>query len=338
MAMVEGETLSLIGRFDFSGLRALVTGCAGFIGSWLAEALAGGGAEVVCVDNLSTGRRENLGRLYDRATIIEGDVSEAPPGRYHLIVHGAALPAPDMYMSRPVDAMLPDSVGLLHVLRIARGAGSRVLFLSSSEVYGDPDVIPTPEWYWGRVSPVGPRSPYDESKRFGEALCMAFHRQYGVDVRIARIFNTYGPRLDAGSPYARVVTRFLVQALRGEPITVHGDGAQTRSFAYVSDTVRALLTILQCGGCGGEVYNVGSDEEVTILQLAQLVKEVTHSSSPILFTPPRLDDPRRRRPDLAKLRSLGWEARVPLRQGIELTYTWLKERQPYLKGGEGAGP
>lgn len=306
----------------FQGKRVLITGCAGFLGSWLSEALVSLGAELVCVDNLSTGSRDNISRIEGKISFVLGDVAEAPAGGYGVVIHGAAIPSPDLYMSKPVEAMLPDSVGLLHVLRIARDSRARFLFMSSSEVYGDPEVIPTPESYWGRVNPVGPRSPYDEAKRFGEALSMAFHREYGVDVRIARIFNTYGPRLDPLSPYARVVTRFLIQALRGEPITIHGDGLQTRSFTYVSDTIRGLLTLLSCERCSG-VYNVGSDEEITILDLARLVKEVTGSSSPIIHLQPRPEDPRRRRPDISRMRALGWLPEVRLKEGLELTYRWL---------------
>lgn len=274
------------------------------------------------MDNFSTGRMENISHLPVR--LLRGNVEEVELPRFDLAFHGAALPAPDFYVKRPVEAMLPDSLGLLRVLRRAAESGGRVVFLSSSEVYGDPEVVPTPESYWGRVNPVGVRSPYDESKRFGEALCMAFRREYGVDVRVARIFNTYGPRLDPDSSYARVVTKFLVQALRGEPITVHGDGLQTRSFAYVSDVVNGLITIAHCERCAGEVYNVGSDEEVTILELAKLVKEVAGSASPIVHTPPRPDDPRRRRPDLSKLRALGWEPVVKLKEGLSLTLLWLR--------------
>ncbi len=324
MSEVEDLTARLIGRWSFEGHRILITGCAGFIGSWLAEALVEGGGEVTCVDNLSTGSRRNLSRVEGKIELIVDDASKAPPGRYSIVIHGAATPAPDYYMSKPVEAMLPDSVGLLHVLRIARESRSRVLFMSSSEVYGDPEVIPTPESYWGRVNPVGPRSPYDEAKRFGEALCMAFHREYGVDVRIARIFNTYGPRLEPYSPSARVVTRFLVQAIKGEPITVHGDGSQTRSFTYVSDTVRALLTLITCTGCSG-VYNVGSDREVSIKDLAEMVKKITESKSPITYLPPRPEDPRRRRPDISRIRALGWEPLVELEEGLKLTYKWLLE-------------
>lgn len=324
---IERRTLELIGVWNFSGLHVLVTGCAGFLGSWLTEALVEGGAEVTCVDNLSTGSLRNLSRVLRKIQFVEGDVQEAPPRRYHLVIHGAALPAPDYYMKRPVEAMIPDSVGLLHVLKISKEAGARVLFMSSSEVYGDPEVVPTPETYWGRVNPIGPRSPYDEAKRFGEALCMAFHRQYGLDVRIARIFNTYGPRLEPFSPYARVVTKFLVQAMRGEPITVHGDGLQTRTFAYVSDTVRGLLTLASCEKCAG-VYNVGGEEEVTILELAELVKRITGSPSPIVHVEPRPDDPRRRKPDVSKLKALGWEPKVRLAEGLKMTYIWLTSIKP----------
>ncbi len=190
------KTLELINAPKPRG-RVLITGCAGFIGSWLAEALADA-AEVYCVDNLSTGRLENLSAVLDRVVFIKGDVAEVDLPRFDVAFHGAALPAPDYYMQRPVETMLPDSFGLFRVLRKAAESGGRVVFLSSSEVYGDPEVVPTPETYWGRVNPVGVRSPYDESKRFGEALSMAFHREYGVDVVVVRIFNTYGPRLHPG--------------------------------------------------------------------------------------------------------------------------------------------
>jgi UDP-glucuronate decarboxylase len=316
------KTLELINAPRPRG-RVLITGCAGFIGSWLAEALADA-AEVYCVDNLSTGRLENLSAVLDRVVFIKGDVAEVDLPRFDVAFHGAALPAPDYYVQRPVETMLPDSFGLFRVLRKAAESGGRVVFLSSSEVYGDPEVVPTPETYWGRVNPIGVRSPYDESKRFGEALSMAFHREYGVDVVVARIFNTYGPRLDPDSSYARVVTKFLFQALRGEPITIHGDGTQTRSFTYVSDTVRALLLLATCGRCSGEVYNVGSDEEISILQLAHLVKEVTGSNSPIVYTAPRPDDPRRRRPDITKIKGLGWTPIVKLKEGLYLTASWLR--------------
>jgi len=317
------KTLELIRDTPRPKGRILITGCAGFIGSWLAEGLADV-AEVYCVDNLSTGSLNNLSAILDKVIFIKGDVVEVDLPRFDVAFHGAALPAPDYYVKRPVEAMLPDSFGFYRVLKKATEGGGRVVFLSSSEVYGDPEVVPTPETYWGRVNPIGIRSPYDESKRFGEALAMAFHREYGVDVVIARIFNTYGPRLDPDGSYARVVTRFLFQALKGEPITVHGDGTQTRSFAYVSDVIRALFLLAVCDKCTGEVYNVGSDEEISIFQLANLVKEVTKSNSPIIHTAPRPDDPRRRKPDLSKIRSLGWTPKVRLKEGLELTVAWLR--------------
>ena len=321
---------SVAERGYFNGLKVLVTGCAGFLGSWLVEALNALGSRITCVDNLSTGVLENLWRLTgsDRFKFILGDVVEVDlGGGYDLIFHGAALPAPDYYMVKPVEAMLPDSIGFYRVLRAALKDGSKVVFMSSSEVYGDPEVIPTPESYWGRVNPVGPRSPYDESKRFAEALAMAFHREYGVRVTVARIFNTYGPRLEPGAPYARVVTRFIERALRGEPLEIHGDGSQTRSFAYVSDTVSALLTLATCSKCEGEVFNVGSDEEVSIEVLAKLVVELTGSKSSLVYVKPRPGDPRRRRPDIGRITSYtGWRPRVNLVEGLKLTVEWLRWR------------
>jgi len=314
----------------FRGLRVLVTGCAGFLGSWLVDALLSLGASVTCVDNLSTGSYRNIERHLGKGSFsfIKADVSsvELEGVKYDLAFHGAAVPAPDMYMARPVEAMMPDSFGLYRVLSAARNNRSRVVFLSSSEVYGDAEVIPTPESYPGRVSPTGPRSPYDEGKRFGEALSMAFYREYGVDVRIARIFNTYGPRLDPGAPYSRVISRFVERALKGKPLEIHGDGLQTRSFTFVSDTVAALLKIGSCGKCSGEVFNVGSDVETSIIELARLVLELTGSRSPIVYTEPRPHDPRRRRPDIAKIsRYVGWRPRTPLLEGLRLTIEWYKE-------------
>jgi UDP-glucuronate decarboxylase len=333
--LVEEVTLklaieSVAGKGYFEGLHVLVTGCAGFIGSWLSEALHSLGSRVTCIDNLSTGRYDNIRGLVgsSRFTLVVGDVVEVDLGEgYDLVFHGAALPAPDYYMAKPVEAMLPDSIGFYRVLRVAERSGSKVVLMSSSEVYGDPEVIPTPESYWGRVNPVGPRSPYDESKRFAEALAMAFHREYGVRVTIARIFNTYGPRLEPGAPYARVVTRFVERALRGEPLEVHGDGSQTRSFTYVSDTVAALLTLASCSRCDGEVFNVGSDEEVSIAELAELVVKLTGSRSPIVHVKPRPDDPRRRRPDITKITSYtGWRPRVALTDGLRMTIEWMRWR------------
>jgi nucleoside-diphosphate-sugar epimerase len=280
------------------GRRIMISGGAGFLGSHLAERLLGLGAEVVAVDNLSTGRMENVEHLMGRPgfRFVEADAAEVDASGYDYLVHGASIPSPDDYLRRPVETALSNALGLLNFLR----SGRRVLYMSSSEVYGDPQVVPTPESYWGNVNPFGPRSPYDEGKRFGEALCYAFSVERGVSVRIARIHNTYGPRMDASGRYARAIPRFIMQALRGEPITVYGDGSQTRSFTYV-------------------------DDMVTILELAMTIWERAGSSSEIKFLPPFPDDPKRRRPDISLARRvLGWEPRIPLREGLRATIEWFR--------------
>jgi len=323
--------VSQFSRDLFRGRRMLVTGGAGFLGSWLCEALIMLGANVTCLDNLSTGRVENIMHLkdYENFKFIEADVSEYHPRGFDFIVHGASLPSPDDYMSRPVETMLPNSIGLLNCLEAARN-GVRVLYMSTSEVYGDAEVIPTPEDYWGRVNPIGLRSCYDESKRFGEALCMAYYRQYGVDVRIVRIFNTYGPRLNPESKYARVIPRFIMQALRNEPLTVHGDGMQTRSFTYVTDTINALIKILVNDNVKGEVLNIGGQNEVRIIDLAEMIIRLTGSSSKMIFTEARPDDPRRRCPDISKAkRLLGWEPKISLEDGLKYTIEWFRRRFNY---------
>jgi UDP-glucuronate decarboxylase len=307
----------------------LITGGAGFIGSWLSEALLALRAEVTVLDNLSTGSLKNIDHLMGLSSFkfLKGDISNFKfEEQYDLIVHAASLPAPDIYVEKPVEAMLSNSLGTLNILEASRKHNSIVLYTSTSEVYGDAETIPTPETYWGRVNPVGVRSCYDESKRFGEALCMAYLRQYGVDVRIARLFNIYGPRLDPNASYARVISRFIIQALTGQPITVHGDGGQTRSFLYISDAVNALIRMMIREGLRGEVVNVGSPNEIKILELAELVKRLTNSKSPIEFHPPRPDDPRRRCPDISKARRLlGWEPKTTLEDGLRFTIQWFKE-------------
>ncbi|MEM4576624.1 MAG: UDP-glucuronic acid decarboxylase family protein [Candidatus Nezhaarchaeales archaeon] len=307
----------------------LITGGAGFIGSWLTETLVELGAKVTVLDNLSSGSIENIKHLFNCGNFdfIEADVSNYKNNRiYDYIVHAASIPAPDMYVTRPVETMLPNSIGTLNILEVSRKYGSRVLFLSTSEVYGDARVVPTPENYWGYVNPIGIRSCYDESKRFGEALCMAYFRQYGIDVRIARIFNTYGPRLDPNACYARVISKFIIQALRGDPITIYGDGKQTRSFLYITDAIEALVKFLLIDGLSGEVVNIGSPHEITILELANIIKRLTGSNSPIEFHPPRPDDPKRRCPDISKAqRILNWNPKVSLHDGLELTIAWFKK-------------
>ena len=309
--------------------RVLITGGAGFIGSWLAEALTTLGAKVTVLDNLSTGSPKNIEHLLHLPNFrfLSGDVSNLNvEEKYDLLVHAASLPAPDLYVEKPVETMLTNSLGTLNILEASRKHSSTVLYTSTSEVYGDAEVIPTPESYWGRVNPIGIRSPYDESKRFGEALCVAYFRQYGVDVRIARLFNTYGPRLDPNARYARVISRFIIQALSGKPITIHGDGRQTRSFLYISDAVNALLRMMVKEGLKGEVINIGNPNEITILELAQLIKKLTDSKSELEFHLPRPDDPRRRCPDISKaMNLLEWEPKTTLEEGLKHTIKWLKQ-------------
>ena len=308
-------------------MRILVIGGAGFIGSHLCDALIARGDEVVCVDNFLTGRRDNVAHLreHPRFTFVQHDIVEPLDLRGEAIVHLASPASPVGYRRNSIATLRVNSIGTMNLLEMARRDGARFLLASTSEVYGNPQVHPQPETYWGNVDPVGLRACYDEGKRFAEAATMEWHRVYGLDVRIVRIFNTYGPRNDPND--GRVVPNFIMQALRGEPITVHGDGSQTRSFAYVSDLVEGLLRVMFTEGITGEVFNLGNPGEFTILEFAHLVKEVTGSDSEIVFRPLLFpDDPTRRRPDITKAKErLGWEPRVPLREGLEKTVAWYRE-------------
>ena len=330
--MLEKEARSILSSLSndmFRGLSFLVTGGAGFLGSWMCDVLLKLKAKVTCLDNLSTGRLENVKHLIGRGgfKFVKADVSTwKPSGCFDVIIHGASIPSPDDYMRRPVETVMPSSLGLMNMLEYARKVDAVVLYISSSEVYGDAEVIPTPEDYCGRVNPVGVRSCYDESKRFGEALCMAYYRQYGIDVRIPRVFNTYGPRLDPETKYARVVSRFIIQALRNEPLTIYGDGKQTRSFCYITDTVEALLKMAIKDTCRGEVLNIGSSEEISIIYLANIIRRLVSSNSEIKFFPPRPNDPRRRCPDISKARRiLKWEPKIPLKEGLRRTIKWFRQ-------------
>jgi len=307
--------------------RAVVTGGAGFLGSHLCERLLAAGTEVVCVDNLVTGSRDNLAAVLDRPgfTLVEADVSAGLPvdGPVDAVLHLASPASPPDYLRLPVETLLVGGVGTLHCLELAHRHRARFLLASTSEVYGDPLEHPQREDYWGHVNPVGPRSVYDEAKRYAEALTMAHRRARGVDTAIVRIFNTYGPRLRPED--GRVVSNFIAAALRGEPLTVHGDGNQSRSFCYVDDEVRGLLALLESGLSGP--VNIGNPAEVTVLDLAEVVLDVTGSSVPIRFEPGRDDDPVRRRPDIGLASAeLGWKPEVALRQGIERTVDWFAER------------
>jgi dTDP-glucose 4,6-dehydratase len=308
-------------------MRVVVAGGAGFIGSTLCARLLERGDELVCVDNLVTGSAANVKRLIDRDgfTFVEADITSAVPvdGSFDAIINLAAPASPADFEPLALEILDVGSRGVANLLELARAHQAKFLQASTSEVYGEPLVHPQPESYWGNVNPVGVRSVYDESKRFGEALTMAHHRRHRTEVRIARIFNTYGPgmRSDDG----RVVSNFVTQALRGEPLTVYGDGSQTRSLCYVDDLATGLLALLD-SSCAGPV-NLGSDDERSMLEVAQLVLELSGSSAGIVFAPRPADDPTVRRPDLTRARQeLPWEPVTALRDGLARTIDWFSSR------------
>lgn len=301
-------------------MRILVTGASGFIGSHLVDRLLAEGHEVIGVDNFLTGKRENLLHLegHPRFSLVEHDVSEAMrvSGSLDWVMHFASPASPRKYLAHPVETLRVNSEGTYHLLELARRNRAKFFLASTSEVYGDAQLHPQPEAYWGHVNPVGPRSVYDEAKRYAEALTVTYHRTYGLPIRIARIFNTYGPRMDPRD--GRVVSNFIRQALTGEPLTVYGDGSQTRSLCYIDDLVEGVVRLMTVDYNGP--VNLGNPEEYTVLELAYLVKELTRSRSEIVFEPLPGDDPRQRRPDISLARKLlGWEPRVPVPEGFRRT-------------------
>ena len=314
--------------------RVAVLGGAGFLGSHLCDRLVARGDEVVCVDDFSTGRRANVAHLLGNPafTLVEADVSTSVPvdGSLDAVCHLASPASPPDYLARPLATLAVGSEGTRLALELAERNHARFLLASTSEVYGDPAVHPQPESYWGNVNPVGPRSVYDEAKRFSEALTFAHHRSRGTDVGVVRIFNTYGPRLRTDD--GRVVSNFLAQALRGDPLTVYGDGSQTRSLCYVDDEVGGLVAMLDASVTGP--VNLGNPDEYTVLELAREVIELTGSSSTIVHRPLPADDPVRRRPDITLARQLlGWEPTTPLAVGLARTAEALAAEQ-----GPGGGP
>jgi dTDP-glucose 4,6-dehydratase len=306
--------------------RAVITGGAGFLGSHLCRVLRGRGWEVVAIDDLSTGRADHVEALRgDGFTLVEHDVVDGIPvdGPVDAVLHFASAASPPEYLARPLETLAVGSTGTRNALELARDRGARFLLASTSEVYGDPLEHPQRESYWGNVNPVGVRSVYDEAKRFGEAITTAYRRTHGVDTRIARIFNTYGPNLEPGD--GRVVSNFLAQAMDDRPITVYGDGTQTRSFCYVDDEVNGLLALLDSDW--STPMNIGNPAECTVLELAELVLEVTGSASRIVHAELPDDDPVRRRPDITLAeRELGWRPDIPLRDGLTRTLAWYRER------------
>jgi len=307
--------------------RVVVTGGAGFLGSHLADSLLARGDEVVCIDNLVTGSPTNIEHLFGHKgfTFVEEDVSRFVwvPGPVDVVMHLASPASPKDYLEMPIQTLKVGSLGTHNTLGLAKAKSARFFLASTSEVYGDPQVHPQPETYWGHVNPIGPRGVYDEAKRFAEAMTLAYHRHHGLEVRIVRIFNSYGPRMRALD--GRVVSNFLVQALRDEPLTIYGDGTQTRSFCYVDDEVRGFLALLDSDETGP--INIGNPGEFTMLELADLVLDVTGSSSPIVFEPLPVDDPTQRQPDITLARTLlGWEPTVDLREGLTRTAAYFGER------------
>src|SRR5687767_6333819 len=312
-------------------MRILVTGGAGFIGSHLCERLLEEGHDVICLDNFFTGRRENVYRLMDskRFEVVRHDIIEPILLEVDQIYNLACPASPVHYQYNPVKTVKTNVMGAINMLGLAKRVRARILQASTSEVYGDPLVHPQPEAYWGNVNPIGLRSCYDEGKRIAETLMMDYHRQNNVDTRIARIFNTYGPRMleDDG----RVVSNFIVQALRGEPLTLYGAGNQTRSFCYVDDLVEALIRLMNVEGVHDPV-NLGNPGEFTIKQLAEEVVKICGSSSGLEYLPLPQDDPKQRQPDISRAQTLlGWNPTIPLHEGLRKTVADFKQR---VKGRE----
>lgn len=313
-------------------MRILVAGGAGFIGSHLCDALIQTGHTVIAVDNFITGREVNIVHLlgHPAFTFIRHDVTEPIDLDIDRIFHLASPASPEGYWKNPIETHLVNSIGTLNLLRLAHRRAARFLFTSTSEIYGNPEIHPQPEDYFGNVNPVGPRSCYDESKRFGESITMEFVRRFGVDARIIRLFNTYGPRSDPDD--GRVVPNFVMQALRGEPLTVFGDGARTRSLCYVGDVVAGLMACMDSDAARGEVFNLGNPDERTVFEIATVILKLCDSRSKISFETARPEDPERRCPDITKVRTtLGWEPRVDMETGLRETigyFTRYVNREP----------
>ena len=328
-------------NISFEDKRVLVTGGAGFLGSWTCEVLVSQGARVDCLDNFASGHPDNIANLLEQENfrLIRHDISTPIQleERFDLIMHMASRASPLEFTKYPIQILKANTLGVWVALGIAKKNRSKFLYTSSSEIYGDPtpENIPTPEAYNGNVNPTGPRGCYDEAKRCGEAFVSAYHTEHGLDTRIVRVFNTYGPRMRSGDIYGRVVSRFMDQALHNQPITIFGEGTQTRSFLYATDQITGLLKAAHSSELTGEVVNIGSEEEIRIIELARIIKELTGSESTMEFHPMPPDDPRRRCPDIQRARELlSWEPTVSLKEGLKKTTKWFGSqiRKTELKG------
>lgn len=316
--------VSSLQDISFEDKRVLVTGGSGFLGSWICDVLIKSGASVYCLDNFASGRPENTNHLLNEPgfTRIECDISSAPQidDPIDLVLHLASRASPLEFDQYPIQILKSNTLGTMNALGIAKKFDTPILFTSTSEIYGDASHFPTPESYWGNVNTLGIRGCYDEAKRAGEAFCMAYHRQHNLDVRIARIFNTYGPRMRMDGYYGRVIPRFINQALTNSPITIFGDGNQTRSFCYVTDQVTGPLRLAGTEGMSGSVVNIGNPHEISVLQLAKEIISQTESRSDLNYHPLPPDDPVRRLPDISKARTLlSWEPMVTLEDGLAWT-------------------
>ncbi len=313
----------------FQDQRVLVTGGAGFLGSWVCDVLVDQGAVVTCLDNLASGRAENIEHLKDKGlTYLEHDISQPVyfDERIDLVIHMASRASPFEFVRYPIQILKANTLGIWVALGIAKKHRARFLYTSTSEVYGNPDprFVPTPETYFGNVNPVGPRGCYDEAKRAGEAFVTAYHTQHGLDTRMVRIFNTYGPRMRSDDIYGRVVPRFIDQARKDEAITIFGDGTQTRSFTYVTDQVAGILKLAAKDGLKNPVVNIGNNIETTVLELAELIIAFIKSRSRLSFHPLPEDDPKRRCPDITLARSLlNWKPKIPLEEGLKRFIKYL---------------
>ncbi len=312
-------------------MKIVVTGGAGFIGSHLCARLLEDGHSVLCVDNLLTGSEKNIESLRDnsRFTFLQQDVTLPFNFEAEAIYHLASPASPVGYMENPIETIMVNSLGTYQMLEQARRQKAIFLFTSTSEAYGDPLVHPQREDYWGNVNPVGPRACYDESKRLGETLTMEYYRQFQVNARMVRIFNTYGPNSQADD--GRMIPNFITQALQNKPLTIYGDGSITRSICYVSDLVEGLILALFKPFTAGEIFNLGNTEELTVLEFAQTIIRLCQSSSTIIFEPGRIDDPERRRPDISKAqRALGWQHNISTEEGLKRTIAWFSTQLSHV--------